>query len=293
MSDRHERSGHDVRVHSPAKINWTLSVEGKRPDGFHEILSLVSRVTLYDELVFRSGAGPGVRLNCDRADIPTDERNLIWRAAVLLAAQAGRELAVECSLTKRIPAGGGLGGGSSNAASTLQALAAHWGLDWPKARLAALAGELGSDVALFLEHGSAVISGRGEHVRPVTLEWSGWIVLLMPGLHVSTADVYRAWRPHDCERLAVVPAAGDAEAWMAQTFNMLEAPAIEVCPELGRLQRETSGMAQRPVRVSGSGSTLFTAFDRRDEAEAFARAATARLSMQTQVVQPVEQARAG
>jgi 4-diphosphocytidyl-2-C-methyl-D-erythritol kinase len=280
----------EYRVLSPAKINWTLSVRGKRPDGFHEISSLVSRVTLYDELTFGTVGEAGIALACDRSDVPTDGRNLVWRAAELLAAAAGRKAAMACRLSKRIPAGGGLGGGSSNGATTLVALNRMWGLDWPRERLAELAGRLGSDVALFLEQGSAVISGRGEQVRPVTLGWKGWIVLLMPGLHVSTPEVYRAWC---ADRKAVLPvephATNRAEDWMAQTFNMLEEPAIQVCPALGRLQNEAGRLAERPVRVSGSGSTLFTAFDSRSDADAFSRLAAERLSVQTAVVQPVEQ----
>ncbi|MBI4578747.1 MAG: 4-(cytidine 5'-diphospho)-2-C-methyl-D-erythritol kinase [Planctomycetes bacterium] len=277
-------------VRSPAKINWTLGVHRKRPDGFHEISSLISLVTLYDELSFSDGAGPGLVLECDRSEVPTDRSNLVYRAAELLASRAGRIVGLRCRLAKRIPVGGGLGGGSSNGASTLMALNRRWELGWSTGQLAELAAELGSDVALFLEQGSAVVSGRGETVRPTTLGWRGWIVLLIPGLHVSTAGVYRSWRAGQQQAGPVEPgSAADAVDWMERTFNMLEAPAIEACPQLGALQRHAAEIAQRPVRMSGSGSTLFTAFNTRDEADGFSRAAGGRLGVRTEVVQPVEQ----
>lgn len=283
-----------TRMQSPAKINWTLGVLGKRADGFHEIASLVSLVTLYDEVEFAECDGPegsDIVLECDVPGIPTDDQNLVVRATRLIASAARRPGGLRCRLTKRIPAGGGLGGGSSNAAATLVALNERWNLGLNRAALAELGARLGSDVPLFLAGGSAVIGGRGERVEGVRLPWRGWIVLLMPGLSVATAAVYRAWR--SCGRAVppVMPeAAENATAWMNGTFNMLEEPAFEVCPELARLCEQSAALAGRPVRVSGSGSTMFTAFDGRDEALAFAGAAEQRLGIRTRVVQPVEQA---
>lgn len=275
---------------APAKINWTLRVIGKRPDGFHEIESLVSTVTLYDELVFVAGNGPDLVLVCDAPGVPTDGSNLVSRAAQILAARCGRPCSGCCRLTKRIPAGGGLGGGSSNAAATLVALNQLWGLNWPRPRLVELAAELGSDVALFLERGSAVIGGRGEKVAPAKLGWRGWVLLMMPGLHVSTPAVYRAWRPGSGAAGNVQPRPTTrAMEWMEQTFNMLEAPAIAVCPELGRLQEQATTIAGRPVRVSGSGSTMFTAFDTQAQAQACGDDIRERLAIRTEVVQPLEQ----
>lgn len=290
MSDMAARKTKMV-VKSPAKVNWTLGVLGKRPDGFHEIASLVSVVTLYDELEFSDLETPGVAIECDTAGVPTDERNLIWRAAKMLCEKSQVRSGVRCCLRKRIPAGGGLGGGSSNSAAALLALNDFWGLHLSREELAGMAAELGSDVPLFLDGGSAVITGRGEHVRATRLQWRGWLVLLMPGLSVATASVYRAWRPGHEKAKAVEPrATRTAIEWMQQTFNMLETPAIEVCPQLGVLQGRASELAGRPVRVSGSGSTMFTAFDEHDEAVAFSLSATEELGIRTEVVQPVEQA---
>lgn len=283
-----------IRVLSPAKINWTLRVVGRRPDGFHEISSLVTPVTLYDELEVHEHAECGVVIECDMPGVPTGERNLVHRAVELLASRVQRPLRVRCRLTKRIPVGGGLGGGSSNAAAALMALNQQWELRWPQARLAELAAELGSDVPLFLAGGSVVMTGRGEQVQPTQLAWHGWIVLLMPGFSVATGAVYQAWRQGEKQedRPVEPPPASSTVQWLNGTFNMLEAPAIEVCPELGRIQQRTAKLAGRPVRISGSGSTLFTAFDTYEEASTYARVAAESLGIRTEVVQPVGQSTA-
>lgn len=263
-----------VHVRSPAKINWNLRVIARRGDGFHEIESLVSPVTLYDELVFSGRADSSFELLCEHPAIPRDDRNLVARAARLLAGRSGTASGVTCVLTKRIPMGGGLGGGSSNAAATLLALNQLWSLDWPMERLLPLAAELGSDVPLFMERGSAIIRGRGEQVERVTVGWSGWIVLLLPDFAVSTAEVYRAWQP-ECVTANPHPpwpvSHLGAAALMQQSFNMLEAPALRIVPALEDLLAGAASLAGRPVRMSGSGSSLFTAFDRRSEAERFAQ----------------------
>jgi 4-diphosphocytidyl-2-C-methyl-D-erythritol kinase len=288
-----------LATRSPAKINWTLRVLARRPDGFHEIESLVSAVTLHDELTFECRSGSAIEIRCDQTQIPTDERNLIARAALRLGECAGRSPGITCRLTKQIPVGGGLGGGSSNAAATFLALNRLWDLNWPVDRLEPLAAELGSDVPFFLAGGSAVMSGRGERIRPVRLGWHGWVVLLIPGFGISTADVYRAWRPDDTpvsdsECLAhgtlEQEETPDAVAWMQRTGNMLETPAMRVCPALGGVLEGAARLADRPVRMSGSGSTLFTAFDTREEADRFAEEATLRLDVKARVVQPAERA---
>ena len=287
-----------LSVRSPAKINWSLRVVGRRADGFHEIESLVSAVTLYDELAFTGVADSVIELVCDGSDLPTDERNLVVQAATLLAGATGCQRGMSCRSRKRIPVGGGLGGGSSNAASTLEALYRLWEVELSADRQAALAARLGSDVSFFLHGGSAVMSGRGEIIRPVRLAWRGWIVLLMPAVSISTAAVYAAWEPGESppasatDRLVAGKAgvAANAVAWMEGTFNMLEGPVMKVCPAMQEFIGIAAALAGRPIRVSGSGSTLFVAFDTRAEAERFALSAGEALGIRTEVVQPVEHA---
>jgi len=281
-----------LAVRSWAKINWNLRILRRRPDGFHEIESLVSAVTLCDDLAFSCQSDATIELTCNHQDMPTDEGNLIRRAAALLADRAHREVGMSCRLIKRIPIGGGLGGGSSNAATTLLALNQLWHLNHTTEHLMGMAAQLGSDVAFFVRGRTAVMTGRGERIRRVKLGWQGWIVLLMPGPSVSTAAVYRAWKPSpaDASDLPVEPAACDnAAKWMEHTFNMLEPPAFAVYPELKVLFDQANDIADRPVRMSGSGSTMFTAFDSLVEAETFAVEIRKQLGIQAQVVQPAEQ----
>lgn len=282
----------DLTLQSPAKINWTLRVVGRRPDGFHDIESLVTAVTLFDELTFSREPDSRLEVICDRDDVPTGEGNLIWRAASLLATESGVRSGMTCGLTKRIPMGGGLGGGSSNAATTLLGLNQLWGLNWPTDRLLPLAARLGSDVAFFLYGGSALISGRGEQVRPVTLDWGGWIVLLLPGVAVSTAEVYARWgadRSGPSAPLTATAQGLSAVSWMEQGYNMLEAPAFQVRPALREWQERATILAGRPVRMSGSGSTLFTAFDEESQARGFADRAAEDLKVDVCVVRPLGQ----
>lgn len=282
----------DLTLQSPAKINWTLGVVGRRPDGFHDIESLVTAITLFDELTFSREPDSRLEVICDRDDVPTGEGNLIWRAASLLATESGVRSGMTCGLTKRIPMGGGLGGGSSNAATTLLGLNQLWGLNWPTDRLLPLAARLGSDVAFFLYGGSAIISGRGEQVRPVSLGWAGWIVLLLPGVAVSTAEVYGRWgaeRDRPCAPSIATAQGLTAVRWMEQGYNMLEAPAFQVRPVLREWQERAAILAGRPVRMSGSGSTLFTAFDEESEARGFADRAAEDLKVHVCVVRPLGQ----
>ena len=297
------REGKVVTARCPAKINWTLRVLGRRPDGYHELESLVSPVTLYDELQFTPRAEPGVRLECDVPGVPTDESNLIVKAARRLAEIAGIRSGLACRLSKRIPVGGGMGGGSSDAAGTLMALSRFWGLKLTAERLANLAADLGSDVPLFLAGGPVLMSGRGERIEPVELAWQGWVALVFPRVSVSTAAVFKAWTPPETEKNPPQPPlvrGGRAVAslsrgeksvgaveWMEQTFNMLERPAFAVCPLLGELVERLRPMADRQVRVSGSGSTLFTAFDEEGEAERFAARVRSELALAAGVVRPI------
>ena len=283
----------DLVIRSPAKINWTLRVLGDRPDGYHEIESLVSAVTLYDELAFTSRTDGRFVLTCDAPNVPTDQRNLICRAAALMAADVGQVGGLQCRLTKRIPVGGGLGGGSSNAAAALRALNRLWGLDWSTERLMDAAAKLGSDVPFFLIGGTALIRGRGEQVRPATLPWRGWIVLMLPGLTVATADVYRAWRaePSSANDDVCVGRNGESPAavrWMSRAYNMLEKPARQVCPALGELIDRAERILDRPIRISGSGSTLFTAYDGQRQAAESADLLGRELQLRTCVVQVAE-----
>lgn len=277
---------------SPAKINLTLEVLGRRTDGFHELDSIVTPVSLYDDLVFEHRANGELVIDCDIPEVPVDERNIVWQVAERLRGYCpdDQKPGMRCRLNKRIPAGGGLGGGSSNAAAALKSLNQLWNLNLSAGYLLEMAASVGSDVPLFLQEGPVRMTGRGEHVKPVELNWDGWIVLLLPGLAVSTARVYGKFAessPSIRTSQRDLADQSDADSLMLATFNMLEPAAFALCPELESLAGATSELAGRVVRMSGSGSTLFTAFDDREEAETFRRRIAEGFRIKTELVRPI------
>ena len=184
-----------VEVLAPAKLNLFLEVLARRPDGYHEIESLMVTVNLYDTLTVTELDSGAIVLECDDASLPTGSDNLVVKAALRLKAASGCARGARISLTKVIPVQAGLAGGSSDAAATLAALDRIWDLGMPANRLDAVAGESGSDVAFFLHAPAAICRGRGEHVEAVTIRQPLHFVLVAPTIGLSTADVYRNLRP--------------------------------------------------------------------------------------------------
>lgn len=251
---------------APAKLNLFLEVRGKRPDGYHEVETLMVTLDLCDTLTFTPDPSGAVRLECDDPSLPTDASNLVVRAAERLREATGCRLGVSIHLHKEVPAQAGLGGGSSDAMTTLAALNQLWGLDLPGEALDALAGELGSDVAFFRHGPAAVARGRGEQIEPVQLGSSAPLhfVMVNPPVGMSTARVYRNVRPPDQPRPIgpVVEAlqSGDVKALGARLFNRLQPVAEDLEPSLGRIREalERLGPATLPGHLmSGSGSAYF------------------------------------
>jgi 4-diphosphocytidyl-2-C-methyl-D-erythritol kinase len=277
-----------VRCRAPAKLNMTLAVLGRRPDGFHDLESWVVQVEWFDELAFAPAVSLSLNVHGMRSTVPADDSNLVRQAATALADAAGRDPAAMIELEKHIAVGAGLGGGSSDAAATLLGLNSLWGLDWPVRRLTPIAAELGSDVPFFLEPGSAVIRGRGDRVERLAARWAGWFALVVPPYGVSTAKVYDRWEPqappnHRPEAGATARAAvwadppGDASALSSRLFNDLTTPAFACEPRLARLHAALDGLAGRQVHLTGSGSCLFAIFDSEAEAEGWKQQASALL----------------
>lgn len=260
---------------APAKINLTLSVLGKRPDGFHELRSIVIGVGLYDQLTVRVRSCSGVELSCNDPAL-ANEGNLAYRAAMLLGEHADVDFGCSIVLEKRIPVRGGLGGGSSDAAGVLELCNELWNTGLGRAELAGLGAELGSDVPLFFSLPCAVMRGRGERVDPVVLRWSGWVVLVCPDIRISTADVYHAWAPEDSPAVgsgnnADLLAAPSAQELQPLLWNDLEPAVFRVAPELSGWVKGLKDQGLGLFGVSGSGSTLFQLCDDQAEAKRLAR----------------------
>lgn len=268
-----------IRREAFAKLNLTLAVRGRRNDGFHELESWAVPIALADELRF--DPTDELRLSIEsNAAVPLagDSSNLVLRAARALADAVGRPPLVRIHLVKRIPIGGGLGGGSSDAAATLIALNELWRLNGSFDQLAAIAATLGSDVPFFLSGGQAVMRGRGEILERVE-GWRGFSAIVIPSFGVSTADVYR----RHAQRAAMsttrttsnpsvlpwtVRGAG-ADQLLPMLSNDLESAAFEIEPRLAELHTRLSGEGGRIVRMTGSGSCLFTLFDDESAARAW------------------------
>lgn len=257
------------------KVNLTLDITGPRPDGYHDLRSLVIGVNLADRLRVRARLADGVTLHCSEPALVNDD-NLAVRAARTLGQRCGRDPCLSLDLAKGIPLGAGLGGGSSDAATTLRLCNRVLSTDLDRVALAGLGAQLGSDVPLFLYLPAAAITGRGEHVEPVALAWSGWVLLAFAGVAVSTAEVYGAWRPSDASNMAAdsetaILQAREADELSAMLRNHLEPAVFRVAPRVARAHEELSRLGCSTVRVSGAGSALYQLFDEREAAQEVAR----------------------
>jgi 4-diphosphocytidyl-2-C-methyl-D-erythritol kinase len=255
------RRGPAVRVRAPAKVNLFLEVLGRRPDGYHELATLMVAVSLYDSLELAEDPSGEVRLSSDHPTLTTGPDNLILRAVELVRRHTGRAAGVGIRLWKRIPLAAGLAGGSSDAAATLAGLNYLWQLGWGRAELMRLGAELGSDVPFFFATPAAWCTGRGERVEPVVLGRPLDFVLACPPAGLSTAEVYRGVTvpPEPLGGAAVrrAAAAGDVEGLGGLLHNRLQPPAERLCPDVAALDARLAGLGPAGRLMSGSGSTVF------------------------------------
>ena len=193
----------EITVFAPAKINVILRILDRRPDGFHNLWSIMQTVALEDEVQIRVRADrQDIQLRCDATQLAADQSNLVYRAATAVLARAQQSIGLDIELRKRIPMGAGLGGGSSDAAATIIGLNHLLQLEWSSTQMADVGQSLGSDVPFFLFAPSACVAGQGETVRPVVIEGARWVVLVNPGFGVNTKWAYQELA---ATRIAVTP----------------------------------------------------------------------------------------
>ena len=255
---------------SPCKVNLVLNILGKRPDGFHELETLMHPVNLCDTLRFTRG-GAGVTLSCSDARLPVDAGNLVHRAASAFLAEARIGDGVSLHLEKRVPMAAGLGGGSGNAATTLLGLNELFGHPLDAVTLHRLAAQLGSDVPFFLQSAPALATGRGEIIEPLAdfpaLRGTAFL-LIHPGFGIATAWAYQQLarfpaalqgNPGRARALAdsLLRANAPAIAGEGGFYNSLEAPAFEKYPVLSLYQDFLRSEGALAALMSGSGSTTF------------------------------------
>lgn len=247
---------------APAKLNLFLEILGKRPDGYHELQSLMVAVDLFDTLELRPLPGGAIELTCDPPGLSAGPDNLVYKAADRLRVRANRpDLGAAVRLTKRIPTQAGLAGGSSDAAAALLGLARVWNLSLSKADLAAVAAAVGSDVAFFLDLPAAWCTGRGEIVSPEAAANSLAVVLVCPPVGLGTAEVYRRVQvppdPVDGSAARAALRAGDPDALGAALFNRLQPAAFGLAPAVETVYRRLARLTPAGCLMSGSGSAVF------------------------------------
>jgi 4-diphosphocytidyl-2-C-methyl-D-erythritol kinase len=260
---------------TPAKINWFLSITGKRNDGYHNILSLMQCIGLYDELAFADA--DGLDLISDM-DIPQEE-NLVCKAASALGKRSSCDKGAKISLKKNIPSGAGLGGGSSDAACTLKGLNLLWELNLGSTELFSIAAEIGSDVPFFLQGPCALIEGRGEILKPLKVLFPAILLLVKPSVSVSTAWAYASYdarlkltkKPIDIKLFIQALNRQDFASLDALINNDLEYAVAERYPVIKDIKTRLMQAGAMLSAMTGSGSAVFGVFQNRKKAEKAAK----------------------
>jgi 4-diphosphocytidyl-2-C-methyl-D-erythritol kinase len=266
---------------SPCKVNLLLNILGKRADGFHELETVMHPIDLCDVLVLER-QGTGIRLTCSEPSLPTDARNLVYRAAAAFLEAAKSTEGLRLHLEKRIPLAAGLGGGSGNAATTLLGLNELFGGPLAAERLQSIAASLGSDVPFFLQRKPALATGRGERIQPV--EWfpalrGVFCLLVHPGFGIATAWAYQQLahfpaalngQPGRGQKLLGLLQTAELKAAAPEFYNSLEAPALKKYPLLALFQEFLRAHGAAATLMSGSGSTTFALIEGKAAAETLA-----------------------
>ncbi|MFC4075548.1 4-(cytidine 5'-diphospho)-2-C-methyl-D-erythritol kinase [Salinithrix halophila] len=252
----------DISVKAPAKINLTLDVLHKRPDGYHDLEMVMTTVDLADRIDLTETSG-GIRLESTSGFVPFDDRNLAYRAAALIKERFGIQKGVHILIHKHVPVAAGLAGGSSDAAATLRGLNTMWDLGLSPEELGDLGLALGSDVPFCVRGGTAIARGRGEKLTPLSPPPPCWVVLAKPPHGVSTAEVFQAL---DMRKIAERPNLegmlkaidqGDFPSVCSHLSNVLEGVTMPAYPKVRFLKERMVSFGADGVLMSGSGPTVF------------------------------------
>lgn len=260
---------------SPAKINLSLNVLGRRADGYHDILTVMQKIDLADEIDLSLSPHDGIRIHCDDPAVPTDSRNLMYRAAERLLTTADIPPGVEISLKKRIPVAAGLGGGSSDAATVMKLLNEATGLHLGENRLVELGAGIGSDVPFFISTSvAAIATGRGEKIEPISITRPYVYLLVCPPLEVSTAWAYESF-----DGMAHPQAGGKTGSqemksglengtfWSRHARNDLESATAARHPEILEIKNQLLRNGALYSAMSGSGPSVFGVFNEPSECQ--------------------------
>ncbi len=267
-----------LRLQSPAKLNLFLKVNGKRPDGYHDLTTLFERIDLCDEVTLTLNKTGAVRIFCSHPSVPTNSRNLAYKVAKLLKDDFSIKSGVDIKIIKRIPVAAGLGGGSSNAATVLLGLNRLWKLSLSLPKMVKYAQKIGSDVPFFLHNTSwAMGTQRGDRIKRLPLPLKLWHVLVVAELKVYTREIFgvlnlkltkpktdvnilrRALRKNDLPRISHF------------LFNDLETAIVQSHPNLLKIKEALENCGAVGVCFSGSGPTVFGLVESRQKAQSVKR----------------------
>ena len=264
-----------VTVEANAKINLTLDILGKRPDGYHEVAMVMQTVGLHDTVTLEKRA-QGITLNINVPWLKADEKNLAWRAAALVQEEYGLTGGVHIELTKRIPIAAGLAGGSADAAAVLKGMSELYGLNLSAKKLCELGARLGSDIPFCLLGGTMLATGRGEVLKRLPDMPETWVVLVKPRISVSTAWAYQnydelgAERHPDNEAIQKEIARGSRKGVAKLLCNVLESVTINKYDVIERYKQMMLDKGAMASMMSGSGPTVFALAQNREQAEEIA-----------------------
>ena len=267
--------GDGLLVLAPAKINLSLLIAGKRPDGFHEIETIMAKIDWYDEILIQPGRQAGIELTCRGSNwAPAGEDNLVYRAAKNLLESYGLTPDVRITLTKNVPAGTGLGSASSDAAATLIGISHYYKLDLDQKNLFESAVKLGSDVAFFLGGPLAYCTGKGEKLKKLDEIFNFTAILILPDVSISTKKVYANYRHnrHLYKKLNIriknYILKNRIDLASKMCTNMLAKSCFDLENNLAELKGSIEALGIGPCCLSGSGSAMFCIIESGNEEEA-------------------------
>jgi len=273
MVDREQINniGDGLLVLAPAKINLSLLVGGKRPDGYHEIETIMAKVNFYDEILVQQGQRRGIELICKGPHwAPEGEENLVYKACEMLLRSCGSKADIKITLTKNIPAGTGLGSASSDAAAALIGVREFLQLPIEPQKMQEMAAALGSDVPFFLDGPLALCTGKGEKIKKLDKNFNFLAFLILPNVSVSTKRVYANYRDN---RGYFEKVRAQINSYIQENridlvarlcANMLEKSCFSLYKEIAELKAEIESSEIRPLCLSGTGSAMFCVIDNKN-----------------------------
>jgi len=260
-----------LTLHSPAKINLRLEILGKRNDGYHEIRTIIQKISFYDDVTLKVSTQKGIKVKVDNPAIPADNKNLAYKAAFLLMEDQKISAGVSIHIKKKIPAGAGLGGGSSNAATTLQGLNRIFKLNLKDKYLQQFSMSLGADVPFFLSgSGTALATGIGEKLKPLKLQKKLWFLLILPDFSISTSWAYNTYSRYNIltkrkKNIKIKNSIRTFDGVVSLLLNDFESIVIPLYPEIKTIKNNLIRAGAAGSLLSGSGSSVFGVFSNKED----------------------------